>query len=84
MWTALQVYLLYAWYNEGNSKFERAEVMRHYKKAIEVCPTWETSHFKLAVYYDKYLASRPENLPLYWRVYKQTVCNYGKITLYTV
>ena len=56
--------------------------MKHYKKAIEFCPTWETGYFRLAVYYDKYLASRPCNQPLYWRVYKQTAQNYGRFCLY--
>lgn len=75
------MYLLYAWYNEGNSKFERAEVMKHYKKAIEVCSTWETAYFKLAVYYEKYLASRSDTQStlIYWRVYRQTIGNYGEI-----
>ena len=56
--------------------------MKHYKKAIEFCPTWETGYFRLAVYYDKYLASRPCNQPLYWRVYKQTAQNYGRFYFY--
>lgn len=77
-----EVYMLYAHYNEQNSKFERAEVMRYYKKAIELCPTWETTYFRLAVYYDKYLASRPSNSLLYWRIYKQAVQNYATCLRY--
>lgn len=74
----VKVYLLHALYDEENCKFEKAEVMKHYKKAIDICPGWEDCYFKLAVYYDKYLVSRSDNVPLYWKVYKQATQNYGR------
>lgn len=56
--------------------------MKYYKKAIDLCPSWESSNFQLAFYYDRYLSNKEENSSLYWRVYKQAVLHYSRCLMY--